>query len=156
MSTARSTAADLNESRKEEDESTDRVELLRLDVELLANEVQARSEGIARTNAELIEVELRDESDANQSQIESLRKKLGRFRKEYLSKKKELSQQQHELNDIQMKKLQENHRKSAELQAKERTTVEKPEIPSEKTVPIQPVASECPGSRAFWSSDCRG
>ena len=153
VSTARSTAADLNESRKEEDESTDRVELLRLDVELLANEVQARSEGIARTNAELIEVELRDESDANQSQIESLRKKLGRFRKEYLSKKKELSQQQHELNDIQMKKLQENHRKSAELQAKERTTVEKPEIPSEKTVPIQPVASEAPGiSRIFGAA----
>ncbi len=72
----------------------------------------------------------------------ALEKSSARFRKEYLSKKKELSQQQHELNDIQMKKLQENHRKSAELQAKERTTVEKPEIPSEKTVPIQPVPSE--------------
>jgi RNA polymerase sigma factor (sigma-70 family) len=143
--TARSTAADLDESRKQEDESIDRIELLRLDIELLEREVLARSEGIARTNAELIDVQLRDENDANQSQIESLRKKLGRFRKEYLSKKKELSQQQNELNEIQMKELQENHRKATELQANERTTVDKRETPRAKAAPSQPAPSEAPG-----------
>ena len=40
--TARSTAADLEESKEQEDESIDRLESLRLDVDLLEAEVQSR------------------------------------------------------------------------------------------------------------------
>ena len=53
--TARSTATDLGESTEQEDESIDRIELLRLDVELLNGETQARMTGIQSLNNELIE-----------------------------------------------------------------------------------------------------
>ena len=61
---------------------------------------------IAPINAELFHVHFRDKSDANEYQIECLQKSSD-LQKEYLSKKKELRQQQQELNFIQVKQSQE-------------------------------------------------
>ena len=117
---ALSTADDMGESKEQEDESIDRIELLRLDVELLHGEVQARINAIQNANGVLIQAKLEDKSDANQSQIESLQKSLEHFRKVYLLKKKELTQKQlelEELNEIERKRYQEKYQRAEALKA---------------------------------------
>lgn len=52
-----STALDLGESKEQEDESIDRIELLQLDVEMLRAELQARLNAIQNLNGELIQAD---------------------------------------------------------------------------------------------------
>ena len=73
--TARFTATDLEESKKQEDQAIDRIELLRLDVELLTAEVNAFRQKIGAINSEMFQVHFRGKSDANESQIEGLQNK---------------------------------------------------------------------------------
>jgi hypothetical protein len=136
---------------------TDRTELLQLDIELLRAEVQSRKHGIENTNNYLVRTQLDGtaigtnevlEDDAKQSQIESLQKRLQDSRKEYLLKKKELSQRLSELdvlNEIQWKRNQEKSKRDREREAKQRTANDKRGARKEQPVPIQPVASDAPG-----------
>ena len=72
--TARFTATDLEESKKQEDQSIDRIELLRLDVELLTAEVNAFRQKIGAINSEMFQVHFRGKV-FNESQIEGLQNK---------------------------------------------------------------------------------
>jgi RNA polymerase sigma-70 factor (ECF subfamily) len=144
--TTRPTSTDLGESKEQEDELIDRIELLRLDVQLLTREVQAREQGIEATNEQMINIRISGRSDANQSQIESLQKILQDLRKEYISKKKELRQKQSELmKGIATKRNQEYAGRTAEPGTKEGTGSEKRGAGRKKEVPIQPAASDAPG-----------
>ena len=73
-----STNPDLAESNDPENQSNDRTELLRLDVELLDGETHARMNAIQNLNGQLIDVELRGKSDANESQIEAIKERTAR------------------------------------------------------------------------------
>jgi hypothetical protein len=159
--TARSTATDLGESKEQEDKLTDRTESLQLDVELLLAEVNSRKDVIANTNSKLVQAQVyglrRDNSEyltgaAKQSEIESLQESLQDARKEYLSKKKELSQRQselRELQEIQRKRNQERYqieedRKAAKRVAKQRIANDKRGARKEQSVVSQPAASDAP------------
>jgi RNA polymerase sigma factor (sigma-70 family) len=143
---ARSTAAVLGESEGQVDESFDRIELLRLDVELLVGELHARMQMVQGQNQELIAAEVSDKSDARQSQIKSLKRGLQDLRKEYISKKKELGQKQSELVELETtKRSQENLRRGAEIEAKQGTGIEKRQARKANVVPNQPAASDVLG-----------
>jgi hypothetical protein len=143
--TARSTANDLGESTEQENETIYRIELLRLDVELITGETRARMAGIQGLNKELIEVELRGKSDANGSQIESIKGRLRDARNEYLSKNMELNQKHSELIELEAKQRQEHNRRAAELAIKKRTGTDRRGATSKKPVATEPAASDAPG-----------
>ena len=147
--TARFTATDLEESKKQEDQAIDRIELLRLDVELLTAEVNAFRQKIGAINSEMFQVHFRGKSDANESQIEGLQKSLQDLRKEYISKNRELRQKQSELerlDGIQMERNRENARRAAQLRrANKGTGIEKRGARDKKPAPIEPAASDAPG-----------
>ncbi len=165
--TARSTATDLGESKEQEDKLTDRTELLRLDIELLQAELHSRKQGIDNTNNNLIQTQLYGSrmgtsevltAAAKQSEIESLHKSLQDSRREYLLKRKELSQRNAELkelqeiqwkrnqerNQIEQKRNQEKSKQTAEREAKQRTANDKRGARKEQSVAIQPAASDAP------------
>jgi exonuclease VII large subunit len=143
---ARSTAAVLGEPEGQVDESFDRIELLRLDVELLVGELHARMQMVQGQNQELIAAEVSDKSDARQSQIKSLKRGLQDLRKEYISKKKELEQKQSELAELETtKRSQEHLRRAAEIEAKQGTGIEKRQARKANVVPNQPAASDVLG-----------
>jgi len=126
----------------------DRIELLRLDVELLNGETQARMSGIQNLNGELIEVGLRDKTDANDAQIESIKTRLRDARNEYLSKKKELNQKQAELGELNKREkmqINEHDQRGAELRATRGTSIDKRAATRKKQVLIEPAASDAPG-----------
>ena len=141
--TARFTATDLEESKKQEDQSIDRTELLRLDVELLTAEVNAFRQKIGAINSEIFQVHFRGKSDANESQIEGLQKSLQDLRKEYISKNRELRQKQSELERLERNR--ENARRVAQLRVNKGTGIEKRGARDKKPAPIEPAASDAPG-----------
>jgi len=130
--TARSTATDLGGPSDQEDESFDRIESLRLDIELLSLEVKARKSGIQFTDNQLVQALLSDENNNARTgiDIDSLKKSLEGFRKDFISKTKELRQKQRQLD---------------QLQANKRTGIDRRGAPREKTVPKQPAPSDAPG-----------
>ena len=100
---SRSTATDLGEAKKQEDESIDRLELLRLDVQLIGAEVQSLELWIKNAHSQLIIIEPSNgdakqasKDDPEQVRIEALRQSLQLYRKEFISKKRELRQKQSE------------------------------------------------------------
>jgi hypothetical protein len=146
--TARFTATDLEESKKQEDQSIDRTELLRLDVELLTAEVNAFRQKIVAINFEMFQVHFRGKSDANESQIEGLQKSLQDLRKEYISKNRELRQKQSELKRLDAIEIERNRKKArrvAQLRANKGTGIDKRGARDKKPAPIEPAASDAPG-----------
>jgi septal ring factor EnvC (AmiA/AmiB activator) len=118
--------------------------LLGLDVGLLTAETRARMNGIHNLNNELIEVELRDKSDSNKSQIESIKGRLRDARKEYLSKKRERDQKNSELIELEGKQREEHNRRAAELATKKRTGIDRRGATGKKPVPIEPATADAP------------
>jgi RNA polymerase sigma factor (sigma-70 family) len=145
--TARSAGNDLGESSEQENESIDRIELLRLDIELLNGETRVRITGIQTLNNELLNAELRGKSNANESEIESIKGRLRDARKEYLAKKKELGQKQAELlelGQLERKREREHNRRADELAAKKRTGIDNRGATRKKPAPIEHAASDTP------------
>jgi len=87
----------LGQPSDQEDETTDRIESLRLDIELLTAEVRARMDRIEMTNQELVQAELADTGSNDRARREKLRTRLDSFRKDYFSKNKQLKRKQAEL-----------------------------------------------------------
>ncbi len=127
---SRSTAADRDEGQDQEDDLMDRIETLRLDIDLLAAETLALKSRIDVTNSDMIQTRMNSTSGTDQPRIESLRKSLEGFRKEYISKSKELTrkrqellraqqrpQKQSALNAIARRRIHENDGQSAEIEA---------------------------------------
>jgi RNA polymerase sigma-70 factor (ECF subfamily) len=145
--TARSAVTDLGESKQQEDDLIDRIESLRLDVDLLNGETHARMNGIGILNNELIEGELRRNSNLNESQIESIKVRLRGARKQYLSKKKEYNQKYAELealNQLVERRIKEQNRRAAERAAKKSSGIDKRGATGKKPVPIEPAAADAP------------
>ena len=151
---ARAAATDLEKWREQDEELTDRLESLRLDVQLLQVEVQSRMEAIGTLNTNLIQVQLYGKNpqtqetfghDAKQSQIESLLKSLVDSRKEYISKNKELRHKQSELATLQRKINEEGQRRAAELQANRATGTSGRGATSNQPVPVRAEPSDATG-----------
>jgi RNA polymerase sigma factor (sigma-70 family) len=152
--TARSSGALLEGSNEQKDEALERIELLRLDVELLEGEVEARKQAINFTSQNLIQMRVSGHNrstnellppDTRRAEVESLEKELSGLRREWLIKKKELRQKQSELDELSMNDLQERRRRAAELKAKERTGKDQRSVNRKNAERIQPATPDAPG-----------
>ncbi len=149
-----STATNLGKPEEQDDDLNDRIESLRLDVQLLQVELQSRMEEIGLLNAKLSQVQLYDQNpqtqeafghDAKQSQIEALQKRLKDSRKEYISKSKELRHKQSELATLQKKIGEEWQRRADERQTNRATGTSGREATSNKPVPVRAEPSDATG-----------
>lgn len=154
--TARSSGTLLVPSNEQKDEALDRLDLLRLDVELLEGEVEARKQAINFTSQALIQMRVSGHDrntnellppDTRRANVESLEKELSGLRREWLVKKKELRQKQSELDEGSMNDLQERRRRAAELKAKERPAGTDQRAVNRKNAGgrIQPATPDAPG-----------
>jgi hypothetical protein len=96
---SRSTASIQRAPKEDKEDTADRIELLRLDIELLAAEVQALKEMIAATSSQLISTHVPGQRD--REEIEELRAVLDAARKEYITKQREFSRKRAELSELE-------------------------------------------------------
>jgi RNA polymerase sigma-70 factor (ECF subfamily) len=135
--TADSTVVEL-EWKTKEDESFDRVETLRVDIELLELEVQSLKHGLQATHNQILNLDVPGANDPKRSeQIESLLKYLKDYRQKYLTKKKELIRKQRELAEATRKQADEFH-------ARQRAVIQMRAAATTKPVPTEPVAPAAP------------
>jgi hypothetical protein len=106
-------------------------------------EVDAFRVRIQNTNHNLVEALLSDQNSTERVGVDSLKKRLEGFRKDYISKKKELRQKQRQLDELQDEQRQKWRLQT--FQAKKKTDFVKQEALRTKTVPSQPLATDAPG-----------
>jgi uncharacterized protein (DUF3084 family) len=104
--------------------------------------------GINSLNGELIDVQLRGKSAANDAQIDSIKQRLEDARKEYLSKNKEFNrkQAQHDKLESEWRRIsQENQKRAAERDSMQKTRRDNQGSARAKPVPVQSAAPDTPG-----------
>jgi RNA polymerase sigma factor (sigma-70 family) len=119
--TSVSSAVVTGESKEQTEEAIDRLELLRLDVELLAGEVDSRKKAINAVSQNLILMRVSSQEQSGQivaanvrdERVKSMEKELDDVRKEWLVKGRELRKKKSELAELEAKVQLERNQRAA-------------------------------------------
>jgi RNA polymerase sigma factor (sigma-70 family) len=141
------------ESKEQIEAASEQLELLLLDVELLEGEVEACKQVIHATSQNLIQMKVTGHNpvsneeltpEARRAGVESLQKELNDVRKQWILKKRELSQKQSQLSE-KTKQLEEKRTRAADLKARERPRTDQRIASKKNTERIQPATSDATG-----------
>ena len=124
--TSASSGALSRESTDQQDEAIDQLELLRLDVELLGGEVDARKLAISHISQSLIQMRVSGrapdsnqilQGQARQDHLEALEKTLNEKRNEWIVKNRELRKKKSELAELEANAQREKSKRVAGIRS---------------------------------------
>ncbi len=128
-----SSAALTGESKEQTEEAIDRLELLRLDVELLGGEVDSRKKAINAVSQNLILMRVSSQEpgggsvavDVRDARVKEMERELDDVRKEWLVKSRELRKKKSELAELEANATRERNKRAAELKYMQKAGTDK-------------------------------